>query len=114
MGQTAAGASSGGRYAFGVRVPYGHAEAVERVKAALEAAGFGVLTEIDLQRAMRERLGHEMGRYLILGACNPPLAQRALAAEYEIGALLPCNVVVYEDRAAGGGDDGRRPGPANR
>lgn len=83
-------------YAFGVRVPLSHEEAVARTKEALKAEGFGVLSEIDIQEAMRQKVGHEMGRYLILGACNPQLAQRALHVEPEIGALLPCNVVVYE------------------
>jgi uncharacterized protein (DUF302 family) len=102
--ESAAGQPGGGRaaYAFGVRVPYGHAEATERARAALAEQGFGVLTEIDVQATLRAKLGQEMGRYLVLGACNPGLAQRGLAAEQELGALLPCNVVVYEDRAAGG------------
>ncbi|MBI3973506.1 MAG: DUF302 domain-containing protein [Chloroflexi bacterium] len=89
-------------YAFGVRVPYDHATAVSKTKEALKEQGFGVLTEIDVQKTMKEKTGHEMGKYLILGACNPPLAHRALQAEKEIGALLPCNVVVYEDSDAAG------------
>jgi uncharacterized protein (DUF302 family) len=81
-------------YGITVRTSAPFAQAVARVREALKAQGFGVLTEIDVQATLRDRLGQEMEQYLILGACNPPLAHRALSADRRIGLLLPCNVVI--------------------
>ena len=87
-------------YGFGVTLKTPYAEAIARTKDALKEQGFGVLSEIDVKQTLHDKLGVEMEPYVILGACNPPLAHRALTAEPEIGLLLPCNVVV---RAQGSG-----------
>src|SRR5579859_5052667 len=89
-------------YGFGKNVDLPYEEAIERTKAALKTQGFGVLTEIDVKKTMKEKLDADFQPYIILGACNPQLAHKALTAESEIGLLLPCNVVVHQE------DDGSR------
>ncbi|MFF3595449.1 DUF302 domain-containing protein [Kitasatospora indigofera] len=86
-------------YGIPVTLDLPFAEAVERVRAALAEQGFGILTEIDVQATLRAKLDEEIEEYVILGACNPSLAHRALEVDRRIGLLLPCNVVV---RAADG------------
>ncbi|WP_406043386.1 DUF302 domain-containing protein [Micromonospora sp. NBC_00898] len=84
-------------YAMTIRLSAGFTPTVERVRAALKEQGFGVLTEIDMRATLREKLGVDLEEYVILGACNPPLAHRAVEADRNIGLLLPCNVVVRAD-----------------
>jgi uncharacterized protein (DUF302 family) len=84
------------RYGLKVSVPYGFDEALVRATDALKSQGFGVLTTIDVKQTLKSKLDRDFRKYTILGACNPPLADRALHAELEVGLLLPCNVIVYE------------------
>lgn len=88
---------------FGIRQPTmsSYDEVLQKLPDLLKAEGFGILTQIDVKDTLKQKLGVEFRRYKILGACNPPLAHRALTAELEIGVMLPCNVIVYE------GDDGK-------
>ena len=86
-------------YVFGKTVEMGHAQAVEAVTQALAKEGFGVLTEIDVAATLKKKLGLDRPAYKILGACNPQFASQALDFEPQIGALLPCNVVVRVDAA---------------
>jgi uncharacterized protein (DUF302 family) len=84
-------------YAFRIRTNRPYADLVQAVREALKVQGFGVLTEIDVRKVMKEKTGADFRPYVILGACNPQFAHQALAAEPEIGLLLPCNLIVYEE-----------------
>jgi uncharacterized protein (DUF302 family) len=84
------------RYGLRIAIPVPYEDAIDRASAALKTEGFGVLTTIDVKQTLKQKLDKNFRKYVILGACNPPLAHRALESELEIGLLLPCNVVVYE------------------
>jgi len=84
-------------YYFARTIDAPFAEAVARTKAALSEQGFGVLSEIDVAATLKAKIGADLPPYLILGACNPPFAHRALLAEPKIGTMLPCNVIVREE-----------------
>jgi len=88
-------------YGFSRKLVMSYEEAVEKATAALKEEGFGVLTEIDVKATLKKKLDVDFRRYVILGACNPPFAHKALSAELEIGLLLPCNVIVYETEGGG-------------
>ncbi len=83
-------------YSFSIKTDLSYENAIQEVTAALKVEGFGVLTEIDVQATLKKKLNVETDRYVILGACNPPLAHKAIQIDPEIGLLLPCNVIVYE------------------
>ncbi|NIM92765.1 MAG: DUF302 domain-containing protein [Anaerolineales bacterium] len=84
-------------YGFRTKLDLTYEQAKEKVTAALKEEGFGVMTEIDVKGTLKEKLNVDHPKYVILGACNPQLAHQALNTEFEVGLLLPCNVIVYED-----------------
>ena len=86
---------------FDIHLGVSYEEALEKVKDALKAEGFGVLTSIDVKATLKEKIGEDFRKYAILGACNPPLAHRALSHSAEVGLMLPCNVTVEEDPEGG-------------
>ncbi len=88
-------------YGFSKKVDAGFDEVLGRVRDALQREGFGVLTEIDVKATLKKKLDVDFRKYVILGACNPPFAHRALTVELEVGLLMPCNVIVYENDQGG-------------
>lgn len=87
-------------YGYTKQVALSFTDTVRKTKEELAKEGFGILTEIDVKATLKKKLGADWDNYMILGACNPALSYRALQAEKEIGLLLPCNVIVYEDRGS--------------
>jgi uncharacterized protein (DUF302 family) len=88
-------------YALSRKLDMGFEEAESRIREKLKEQGFGILTEINMQKTLKERLNVDFRRYKILGACNPPFAHQALSLETEIGLMMPCNIIIYV------GDDGK-------
>lgn len=88
-------------YSMTVTLDSGPEDTDRQVREALQAEGFGILSEIDVEAALRDKLGDEIGTYKILGACNPPLAKQAIEADADIGALLPCNIVIRANPSGG-------------
>ena len=86
-----------GKYGYSCEVDLSYEQAVTKVTETLKAQGFGILTEIDVKATLKKKLDKDFTKYVILGACNPNIAYRALSGEIEIGLLLPCNVTVYEE-----------------
>lgn len=84
-------------YGYKKQVKLGYEETIQKVTEELKKGGFGILTEIDVKGTLKKKLNVDFNNYVILGACNPPFAHKALAIEKEIGLMLPCNVIVYED-----------------
>ena len=87
-------------YGYKRKVGYSFDEAIGKLREELPKEGFGVLTEIDVKATLKKKLDVDFDRYIILGTCNPPFAYQALQAEKDIGLLLPCNIIVYEDNGA--------------
>ena len=85
-------------YGYKRQVKGTYDEVVTRTKAELKKEGFGIMSEIDVKKTVKEKLGADFDNYIILGACNPPFAYKALQAERDIGLFMPCNVIVYEDK----------------
>jgi uncharacterized protein (DUF302 family) len=86
-------------YGFSKTVTRSYESAIEKVTEELKKEGFGVLTTIDVRETLKKKLNVDIGKYIVLGACNPPFAYQALQAEEQVGLLLPCNVIVYEKNA---------------
>jgi len=84
------------QYGFSKTIDLAYEQAIEKVTAELKKEGFGVLTSIDVKDTLKQKINVDFNKYIILGACNPPIAHKALQEEEELGLLLPCNVIVYE------------------
>jgi uncharacterized protein (DUF302 family) len=96
--QSAATSSAKSLYGYKRMLEISYDEAITRIKETLKTEGFGVLCEIDIKEKLKEKLGVDFCNYIILGACNPPIAYQALQEEIDLGLLLPCNVIVYEEQ----------------